>query len=56
MALPKDKGPKERQKNTRPEGKSFDPFWTNRKVDSLDEYIQTACRERPGFHRGARIK
>ncbi len=37
---------------------SFDPFWNNKAgtVDSAAQYVQNACRERPGFRKGARIR
>ena len=54
MALPKQKQP--REPKNREHKSSFDPFWTNRKVDTEAEYIQAACREPKGFFRGARIR
>lgn len=42
----------------RDEKPAFDPYWNRRAgaVDSQAKYIQDACREPQGFHRGARIK
>lgn len=57
MALPKDKERKA-PRSRDPDKASFDPYWTSRsgKVETQDEYINTACRERRGFFRGARIR
>jgi hypothetical protein len=33
----------------------FDPYWCGKKVDSQEAFLQTA-RDRPGFHRGAKIR
>jgi hypothetical protein len=54
VALPKQKQP--REKKSREDKSNFDPYWTNRKVDSEAQYIQDACREPKGFFRGARIR
>lgn len=55
MALPKEKQPQApRQKADR----TAVPNW-NRHGDgvaTIESYVHNACRERPGFHRGARIK
>lgn len=57
MAIPKQKQPKApRQRD--PEKSTFDPYWNRHggKVDTVDEYLDTALRELPGFFRGARIR
>lgn len=57
MALPKQK---ERKPPKARDGEkaNFDPYWNGRsgKVDTLAEYIDTACREPRGFFRGAKIR
>jgi len=37
----------------------FDPYWcrkSNDGVDTKEKFIQTCAREKPGFHRGARVR
>lgn len=55
MALPKEKVREPKVRSTR---ESFDPTWNRRAgtVDTVEKYVEAACREPKGFFRGARIK
>jgi hypothetical protein len=59
VAEPKDKKAVGKARPTRRDGvEKFDPFWNGKagRVATEAEYVRLATSERPGFHRGARVR